>query len=161
MNQVSDSLISPASGAPPRRQSWRVGTGERVGAGILSGACLAVLVLAACLTPSASGHGTHQQLGLQPCGFAVYFGKPCFTCGMTTAFARAAHRDYVGSFLAQPAGSLLAVGAAAGVWIAGYVAATGSAVGRVCGRLLAPRLLFCYALIGLAAWAYKAVTWPG
>jgi hypothetical protein len=78
---------------------------------------------------------------------------------MTTAFAHAAHLSLWESFKTQPLGCLIAVGTAAGFWVALYVAATGSLLGRLCGRLLAPRAL--WVLLGLAAasWAYKWVTW--
>src|SRR4051794_7336480 len=48
---------------------------------------LAVLGVARCLRPDPKGYGTHQQLGLLPCGFRAITGLGCPSCGMTTAFA--------------------------------------------------------------------------
>jgi hypothetical protein len=46
-----------------------------------------LLGLAKTLVPDPRGFGTHVQLGLRPCAFATMTGRPCPTCGMTTAFA--------------------------------------------------------------------------
>jgi Protein of unknown function (DUF2752) len=53
---------------------------------------------------------SHTQLGMAPCNFAVWFGRPCPTCGMTTSFALLAHGDVLASLRANPAGTILAVG---------------------------------------------------
>jgi hypothetical protein len=79
---------------------------------------------------------------------------------MTTAFSHAADGDLRASFLAQPLGCILALGAAAGFWGAVHVAATGSQLGTVCARLLQPRALWGLAGAAAAAWAYKYATWP-
>jgi len=64
----------------------------------------ALLVASRLLTPSASGVGTHMQLGLPACGFLVLFGKPCPACGLTTAFAHLAHGSLLASLHANPLG---------------------------------------------------------
>ena len=61
----------------------------RGGALVLS--CGTVLVVAALLTPRASGQGTHQQLGLPACSFLVQTGYPCPSCGLTTSVVAMAH----------------------------------------------------------------------
>lgn len=58
----------------------------RLGWAILGLLPAAVIVTAAFLTPDPAGHGTHQQLGLPPCGFLVITGYPCPGCGLTTCF---------------------------------------------------------------------------
>lgn len=68
---------------------------------------LAVVITAALLTPSPSGHGTHTQLGLPPCGFLVYTGYPCPGCGLTTSFAHMVRLQVVGAAQANPFGILL------------------------------------------------------
>ncbi len=63
---------------------------RRMVAGAIWAACSVVLGIAAWLTPSPSGMGTHTQLNLPQCGWIVMMDLPCPTCGMTTAFAFAA-----------------------------------------------------------------------
>ena len=68
-----------------------------------------VLGVARRLEPDPRGFGTHTQLGLAPCAFAVVTGHPCPTCGMTTSFAWFARGRFDRSWRANPAGSLLAL----------------------------------------------------
>lgn len=68
---------------------------------------LVVLTIAAFLTPSAEGHGTHTQLGLPPCGFLTVTGLVCPGCGLTTCFAHMANFDVVAAVSAQPMGVML------------------------------------------------------
>ena len=67
-----------------------------------------VLGVARRLEPDPRGFGTHTQLGLAPCAFALVTGHPCPTCGMTTSFAWFARGRFDRSWRANPAGSLLA-----------------------------------------------------
>lgn len=122
---------------------------------------LAVLVTAALLSPSGSGMGTHRQLGLPTCGWVAAMGVPCPTCGMTTAFASAAHMQPGRSFIAQPMGALLALAAATGFWGALHVAVFGSRLGTLVGRTLRPRLLWVIAGIWCASWVYKVLVVRG
>ena len=71
----------------------RLGASQRALAGLISLAAIAVLGLAAWMSPEGAGHGTHEQIGLPVCAWAQYFDAPCMTCGMTTAFAHAADGD--------------------------------------------------------------------
>jgi hypothetical protein len=61
-----------------------------------------ILGLALYLEPSPLGLGTHQQLGLEPCGFLTLVGVPCMMCGMTTSFSYYAHVQIVEGVLNQP-----------------------------------------------------------
>ncbi|MDW8361967.1 MAG: DUF2752 domain-containing protein [Myxococcales bacterium] len=79
---------------------------------------LAVLTTAALLRPDPSGHGTHTQLGLPPCGFHVVTGLPCPGCGMTTSFAHMVRLEIVPAALANPFGVPLALLTAACVPLA-------------------------------------------
>lgn len=88
--------------------SERIGPVPRVVLAVGALALVVVLGLARRLDPDPRGYGTHTQLGLPPCAFLAATGRPCPTCGMTTAFARLAHADPAGSWRANPAGSLLA-----------------------------------------------------
>jgi hypothetical protein len=133
--------------------------GARVLAAAIALACLGVLVTAALLDPDTRGHGTHQQLGLPACGWATYFGKPCITCGMTTAFALAADGRLADSFRTQPMGMVLAVLAASTVWAAGHAAVFGSRMDRLLVALLRPGFLWTMGAMLLGAWVYKMVVW--
>ncbi|MEL7472094.1 MAG: DUF2752 domain-containing protein [Planctomycetota bacterium] len=132
---------------------------ERAIAGALAVACLAVLITAAIVEPSDRGHGTHERLGMPPCGWAQTFGQPCPTCGMTTAFANAADANWARALVVQPAGAAGAVAASMLFWSGIHVAAFGSRLGRVGARLLRPRWVWTGLAIGLAAWGYKIATW--
>lgn len=124
--------------------------------------CLAVLVLAAYLEPSASGMGTHQSLGLPACGFKDVTGIPCATCGCTTSFAHAANGSFLDAFLTQPFGATLALLTAMAVIITGYAAVTDMPLAPI-GRALARGKIIA-GMIGLLVlgWAYAiAIHWGG
>ena len=72
----------------------------------------AMLGVGLLLTPSPDGAGTHQQLGLPPCGFYHATGIPCPTCGCTTAVSYFAHGHLLLSLLTQPFGFAVALLAA-------------------------------------------------
>lgn len=77
---------------------------------LLSGVfLLALLGLAAMLTPDSSGMGTHRQLGLAPCSMRLIFGVPCPACGMTTSWCHFGRGEWLSSWSANPAGFLLAM----------------------------------------------------
>ncbi len=133
----------------------------RLFAGLVFLASITLLLVAARLTPSPEGHGTHTQLGLPRCAWEANFGKPCMTCGMTTAFAWAAHGHFVRSFLAQPFGALLAVVTAIASWASLYIALTGSTLGRSLRQLRTPRFYWILGILFLGAWVYKLITWNG
>lgn len=113
------------------------------------------LGVAVWLTPDLRGHGTHEQLGLPPCGFLLTTRLPCATCGMTTAFALAAHGQLFDALVTQPAGALLALLAAIMVWISGYALLFGTPLDGLGRWLLRPRPILTIAGILLAAWVFK------
>jgi hypothetical protein len=76
---------------------------------VLVSAC-AVLAVAGWLKPSASGYGTHTQLGLPPCLFLRVTHLPCPSCGLTTCFAYAIRFKFWKAFLANPFGILAFLG---------------------------------------------------
>jgi len=117
--------------------------------------CATPLVIGAWLTPSPEGHGTHEALGLPRCGFLLAFGRPCMTCGMTTAVALAAHGHFAQAFRTQPAGALVAIVLASGVWFGLHAAATGVSLKPGFDALVRPRVLWIAGAVLLAAWAYK------
>jgi hypothetical protein len=138
-----------------------VNTQGRILAGCVCVLCLAVLIVAAWLAPSADGHGTHKQLGMSECLWVATLDRPCPTCGMTTAVAYAAHGRMLAGFKAQPFGLLLAIGASCAFWVSLHVAATGSHAARLWAVLLSGRVLWTLAGLLAAAWVYKLATWPG
>ncbi len=109
------------------------------------------------LTPSASGMGTHEALGLPPCAFRYATGLPCPGCGLTTAVSHAAHGHFVQSFLTQPAGFLFGVALWVTVPLMLYAAWRRVPAAAVLPR--APRHAWGWGIVifpvVLAAWAYK------
>ncbi|GEM_PF-845771 len=81
---------------------------------------LGVTVFAIFLTPSAQGHGTHQQLGLPPCPSVLAFNRPCPGCGLTTSFTALLHGDFAASWKANPFGPIFYVLWAASAWACLY-----------------------------------------
>ena len=111
------------------------------------------------LTPDPRGFGTHEQLGLAACGFIHWTGRPCPSCGMTTAWAYAVRGDLVAALSANAGGALLCLAAAlAAPW------ALGSAIA---GRWLwrpSPRVVLwigtSWLALALLDWARRlAVGW--
>jgi sugar phosphate permease len=105
--------------------------------------------------------GTHEALGLSPCGWIAGFGIPCPTCGMTTSFSLAVRGSLWASFRVQPMGCALAVLTAAAAVTCAYVAATGSRIGHVLGARITPRVLVVGAALALLAWGYKVAAMRG
>ncbi len=132
---------------------------ERLLAGLAALACLGLLITAAALTPDPDGLGTHHQLGLEPCGFLSTFGKPCPTCGMTTAFAHAARLNLASAFHAQPFGLLLAIAAATLFWVGAASAALGYSLAGIGRAFTRPRIWAPLAVLFFAAWIFKWVTY--
>lgn len=135
----------------------RLRAGARVLAGAVAVGALLVLCLAAWVTPSPSGVGTHLQLGLTPCGFLDRTGLPCGTCGMTTSFAHFVRGDVLASVSAQPLGFGLALAASATVWVGGYAAATGRPAYRVLRRLSPGWVAGVVLSSFVIAWGWKMV----
>ncbi len=131
-----------------------------VGGAVLVGA-LAWLAVAASLHADAAGLGTHQQFGLPPCSFQGTTGTPCPSCGMTTAFAHAAHGELGAAWATQPAGTLLALLVAAAVWVGGWVAWSGADVKPWLRPWLGWRLAAAVGLVLAGSWLYKIAAVQG
>jgi di/tricarboxylate transporter len=134
---------------------------RRIAALLVAGLCLGVLLVAGSLRPAAGGLGTHTQMGLPPCSVKVMHDMPCPTCGMTTAFALAAHGRLIEAFVVQPFGAILALGLAMAVVVGGYVAVTGAAVGRWLRPLRSSSTLWVVLGMLVAAWGYKIAAYKG
>ena len=133
----------------------------RIISAIVAAGCLGVLVVAWFLSPSSEGLGTHQQLGLSECGWITAANLPCPSCGMTTAFSHAANGDLVSSFITQPMGMLLAVGAAVAVVIGTYTAMTGSMLAPFLAGMFTTRVAWFMVLLLMLAWIWKIVDHRG
>lgn len=91
------STTDARSAVPAERFAWL----------LLFGACISVLAVAALLEPDPRGVGTHEQLGLPPCGFLLLTGLPCPGCGLTTAFAHGIRGQWIAAASANPLGLVL------------------------------------------------------
>lgn len=133
----------------------RASAADRTAAAITAAIALAVLCVAAWLSPSSDGHGTHTQLGLPACGMYLVTGQPCPTCGMTTSFALMTKLRVVEAVKTQPFGALLALLTGVWFWGALHVAVFGSRLGSVVMRMLTARTMWATAGLALCAWGYK------
>lgn len=118
---------------------------------------MAVLVLAGSLQPDPRGYGTHEALGLAPCSMKQLTGVACPSCGMTTAFALAAHGRLFDALATQPAGAILAMACALGVLACGYAAWRDTPIERYLPALLRPRLIVGLIGLILLAWIYRII----
>lgn len=86
-------------------------------------AWLAVTLIGACLSPSRAGHGTHEELGLPPCGFVLLFDRPCPGCGLTTSWTAFIHGHFAEAFHAHLLGPIMYVlfGISAFLSLYGYI----------------------------------------
>ena len=128
---------------------------------VCAAAVIVVMGMAASVAPDSRGHGTHEGLGMQPCGFRSVTRLPCPTCGMTTAFSEMAHFRLVDAFVHQPFGTvlfLLVLLSCAG-WL--YTAATGRRWPLWIGFFLrSPRFLYGMMALFLGSWGYTLlVAW--
>ncbi len=133
---------------------------DRLAAVLLVGLGIFFVVLLATIEPDARGHGTHEQLGMEPCSWPQVWGKPCPTCGVTTAATLLVHLRPVDAVVAQPFGAFLA---AVGILVAGIAAWSlvrgESFVARI-ALLPYGRVLAAAVVLFLASWAYTWLTWP-
>ncbi len=79
---------------------------DRAAAVAVAGVVGTAVVVMALVHPDARGIGTHEQLGLEPCGWPVAYGIPCPTCGCTTAACHLVHGHLFTAFRVQPFGAM-------------------------------------------------------
>lgn len=111
------------------RSGTPVGTGGRVLLVVVGLLLVAGFGLSAWLSPDPSGHGTHQQLGLAPCSFLLLTGRPCPSCGGTTAFAHFVRGEWPSAVRANAAAFVLALLSAAMIPWCVLSATTGRLIG--------------------------------
>lgn len=115
-----------------------------------------LVTVSALVTPSPTGMGTHEKLGLPPCMFLKWTHVPCFSCGMTTSWAWMAHGHPWLSFKTQPMGMLLFIATVlAGLASIVYLFRGGTVERRLSGHGTRLTIAFWTGLLG--AWAYKIV----
>jgi hypothetical protein len=143
--------MSPTNRPPNGRLPGR----EGLAAIMLAVAAIALLATTAFLKPAPRGLGTHQQFGLPPCTFRFLFGRPCPTCGMTTAWAHLVRGHGIEALKANVGGMLLGVAAMVGApWL--IVSATcGRWVGWVPRRSIVAWMGAVIVLLTLIQWGLR------
>ena len=146
--------------APPREEPTgpregdrtRAGAGARVLCLLRFVAFAGVSVVARQLKPEAEGTGTHEQLGLPPCGLIEALGIPCLSCGWTTAWANMVRGNLGAAFMASPAGAIL--------YVAGAVVALACLAQTVAGFPVLERVArWDWTRIGLGALVLVTASW--
>ena len=146
-------LAPPRQAQPARPNKLEV----RIWSAFIFAVCASMLGLGLYLTPDPRGFGTHQQLGLPPCGFQSMFGIPCPTCSCTTAVSHFSHGQLIASFITQPFGFYVALVA--------FVTSILTFLGLITGRWYGPSMFtlawywktWFFSSVGilLVAWGYK------
>jgi hypothetical protein len=138
-------------------REWpRATFGERFFWGALLLGCVVTLSLAAfVLDPDGRGIGTHEQLGLPPCGFVEMAGGPCPSCGFTTTFTLATHLRPIDALVNQPFGFLVFLLTFGGLLGLPLVAGKGISLFALTDRWPWLRIGAGLFLAWLIAWAYK------
>ena len=129
----------------------------RLYAAVLVLAVAILLLTAGRLAPNGKHMGTHQQLKLPPCGFAVITGFPCPTCGMTTAYAYTVRGQFTEAIRSQIAGFVMAVATAGLGVIAAYSAVTGHRLVVNWYRINPTHVVWWLAALLVLAWAAKII----
>lgn len=121
------------------------------------------LTVAAKLNPAGRMMGTHQQLGLPPCGMLFATGYPCPTCGMTTAFSYTLHGQWLLAMHAQLAGFAIALASVACGLAAACCAVTGGYPAPNWYRISPTALSIAIGGLLVIAWAAKIIggLWDG
>lgn len=136
-------------------QGARRGRGHWILLGCSFAAVLFLTALRLFTTPDASGHGTHEQLGLPPCTLMQLTGFPCPGCGVTTAMSYLARGQWRAAIIAQPFGALLALGSVAVCAWTLFETARGNDAWASFRRFWKPWMSWCLGCAMMAAWAYK------
>ena len=108
--------------------------------------------------PDPRGHGTHEQLGMAPCGWAVSYGRPCPTCGVTTAASHLVRLQLFQAVKTQPFGAALG---AFGLWLGGvafWCMARRKSFLDFLLRLPQIRILIWGVVLLLLSWTYVDLT---
>ena len=107
------------------------------------------------LTPSSTGVGTHEQLGLPPCGMLAWLGIPCPACGLTTSFAHLAHGDVLAALQVHPLGLPLFLVTCSAVPATLWALLRGMPVMAAIDRVQADRAALYFVITALAVWGIR------
>jgi len=88
-------------------ERWTDRHGQRFASAVVALLSGVLLSVSAWLEPAAAGHGTHEQLGLEPCTFLAVTDLPCPMCGATTTFSLMAELRWFEGVMNQPFAALL------------------------------------------------------
>lgn len=122
------------------------------------GGFITVLLLQA--TPDPRGFGTHEQLGMVPCGWPPSGGLPCPTCGATTAACHLVHLSPIDALSTHPFGAAVAgVGLWLSIW-AGFCLLSGRSFLDPMVRLRWGSIGLWTLAVFLGSWAFKYLTFP-
>jgi hypothetical protein len=144
-------LAAAAPQAPVRSFRWP----SRLGWLLLFAIPLAVVITATQLTPAPAGMGTHQQLGLPPCGFLVVTGVPCPGCGLTTSFAHMVRLQFTGATRANPFGVMLFLVTFFTIPIAAVGMVRGTSVLDTLERLHAEKWAILLSVTSILVWVVR------
>lgn len=146
-------MLLPSLLGPVREAELPAWADRLLAAGFVLTAVLFVTVLLS-VDPDARGHGTHEQLSLPPCGWVLQYGRPCPTCGVTTAGCHLVRLQLFSAIQVQPFGAALGL---FGLWLAGvalYCLVKGRAFSDYLLLLPGKRLLGLGLVLLLGSWAY-------
>ena len=129
----------------------------RLWAGLLFGASVALLIVAFQLHPDQRGMGTHEQLGLPPCGLIQFTGIPCPTCGMTTAYSHTVRGRLLAGLSTQPFGFVLALGTILSAGLSAVIVVSGKTWRVNWYRISPNRTVLALVIFFVLAWLYKIV----
>lgn len=118
-------------------------------------ASVTLLWLAIRLRPDPSGFGTHQQLGMAPCGILIRYGLPCPTCGMTTAFSHTVRGQWLKAIMVQPGGFVLCVGAMIAAVVSMMTLWLGAVPQAISRRLTFYHLFWIILITVLGGWGIR------
>ena len=130
---------------------------DRTAALVVAGVATTTTVSLLRVHPDPRGIGTHDQLGMDPCGWPLHYGFPCPTCGCTTAACLLLHGRPIDAFVAQPFGALVTIaGVLLGLHALRCLVQRRSFVDLLV-RLPVWRILGVAFVLLLLAWGYKCL----
>ncbi|MCB9707705.1 MAG: DUF2752 domain-containing protein [Myxococcales bacterium] len=114
-----------------------------------------VILISYLLVPSPLGYGTHEMLGLPPCGVLAFTGIPCPSCGLTTCFAHIVRMQWLEAWGANPWGFALFGTMAASVPVAFFGAYHASPVLMTCYKLHVEKVSLVLLVLGIVSWLVR------